>query len=168
MSLLLYSGIRNVITLGDTENQVTKRLKLTPTREETQTSATDETLKNLDITHSLYFTEIGTKVYFRAERVVLLEIQEPFRGQIQGKSLKLFAFKPPEGTSWDELLVRQLGPPNARASGGSFGSEGLFYSWGDISFNRMGPNQIALYHDPAIGKYRLTHFGRSLRLFKDK
>ena len=71
---------------------------------------------------------------------------------------------PPNG--WEEYLVRELGDPVLRASGGTFGSEALFYAWGDISYNHSGPNEIAIYKDPDIITYRQSNFGRDMRLFK--
>ena len=68
---------------------------------------------------------------------------------------------------WEKLITRQLGPPVLRVSGGRLNSQSLFYPWGDISFNNMGPNQLALYRDAEVGKYRQNDFGRELQLFPE-
>jgi len=94
---------------------------------------------------------------------VLLEFQEPFRGKILGKTLPLFTLQPND-KKWDEQVFRALGEPIARTSGGRLGSEGFFYSWGDISFNKTGINELALYRDPSIARFRIKFFGRQLFL----
>jgi hypothetical protein len=38
----------------------------------------------------------------------------------------------------------------------------MFYPWGDISYNRMGTNELAIYRDPSISSFRQKHFGRDL------
>ncbi len=142
--LSLYSGIRGVASLGDSESQMLQRSRSRATKIPTNE---EPGLEKLHLTHSYLFKDIGTSVYFRGGHVAMITAQEPFRGSVQGKTLKLFSFTAPTGKTWGDVLARELGEPLARASGGKFGSEALFYSWGDISYNRMGPNQIALYRD---------------------
>lgn len=166
--LNLYSGIRQLVALGASEGQVKQAVKYASEKQTFESDgdpATSMTLARISISHSLIYPEIGTKVYFREGRVVLIEVQPPFKGKVQGKKLELFAFKLPGDKSWEDILVRKLGGPIARASGGKFGSEALFYPWGDVSYNRMGLNELALYRDPAISRYRQKNFGRDLKLF---
>ncbi len=160
--LSLYTGIRSVASLGDSEAQMLQRSHSPSTK---TTGTGDPGLDKLRLSHAYHFKELGTSVYFRGGHVVMIVAQEPFRGAIQGKNLKLFSFTLPSGKTWAELLTRELGEPSARASGGKFGAEALFYSWGDISFNRMGPNQIALYRDSDLSHHRLKNFGRDIKFF---
>ncbi len=159
----LHSGIPDIIRLGDTEAQLAERSKKYQ-RTKQEVKASPETAK-IDFSHLYIYSEIGLRAYFRKNRVALIELQEPFRGTIHGRKLQLFSFAPPPGQSWEELLIREFGMPQARASGGKLGSEAMFYFWGDISFNRMGPNQLALYHDGDISSFRQTNFGRDMKFF---
>jgi hypothetical protein len=167
--LNLYSGIRQLVALGDAEAQVKSKVKFDFERQDYKedTRSIAMTLSRLNITHSYKYSDLGTTVYFRDKRVVLIELQPPFKGEIQGKKMTLFDFKVPGDKTWEDILVRKLGGPVARASGGKFGSEALFYSWGDVSYNRMGLNQVALYRDPGISRYRQKNFGRDLKLFNN-
>jgi hypothetical protein len=160
--LSLYTGIRNIASLGDSESQMLQRSKRSS---EKHLINDKEGMDKLRISHYYSFKELGTVVYFRGGHVAMITAQEPFRGTIQGKSIKLFSFSPPPGKTWGETLSRELGEPTARASGGKFGAEALFYTWGDISYNKMGPNQIALYRDTDLSHYRLKNFGRDLKFF---
>ena len=161
----LYAGIRGIASLGDSENQMLKRSKAGDSARE----AIDEPdLEKLHLSHFFAFKDSGAQVYFRNGRVVLIMTQEPFRGTVQGKNLKLFSFGPAKTKTWADILARELGEPLVRVSGGKFGSEAFFYSWGDISFNRMGPNQLAIYRDADISSHRLKHFGRGREVFLDE
>lgn len=167
LAINLYTGIRNFVSLGDTEADVKRLTQYTFVQEEITPEAANAPLSEIKVTHLFYYKDIGTKLYFRDGRVVLMEIQEPFKGAISGKTIKLFQFEARADTkSWGEVLEREFGPSTARGSGGRFGAEALYYSWGDISYNRMGPNEIALYTDSTITGYRQRTFGREIRLFK--
>jgi hypothetical protein len=156
----LFSGIHGVVKLGESESRISKREHWSLSK-----SPPDPSLQKLGFRQVYEWEEIGVRAYIRHGRVALIEVQEPFRGGIQGKKVQLFSFAAPEGKGWDEILTSELGAPSVRASGGRFGSESLFYSWGDLSFNRMGPNQIALYRDSDLSNYRQNNFGRELKLF---
>lgn len=160
--LSLYSGIRSLVSLGDTEAQMRQRSELAPER--TPASA-EPGLEKAGISHIFTFKDRGTRVYFKGGRAVWIAMQEPFRGTIQGKKLKIFTFAAPGEKTWEEILVRELGEPSARAAGGRLGSEALFYPWGDISYNKMGPNEVALYRDQEIARMRLRNFGRDVKFF---
>jgi hypothetical protein len=166
MVIHLYSGIRNFVKLGDSELDVKRVAGLSYDQENIPADPPASTLRAVQVSHLFYYKDIGTKIYFREGRVVLIETQEPFKGEIQGKNLKVFFFELRQDKTWGEVLEREFGSPLARGAGGRFGAEALFYPWGDISFNRMGPNEIALYTDPAISLYRQRNFGREIRLFK--
>jgi hypothetical protein len=159
LEINLYSGIRGVANLGDSWSQVQQVCKWRTVSLELP-SGSDENRIQFSEAHSI--PDLGTRLYFRDGRIALIEIQEPFKGSIQGKTLKLFDFKPPPDKSWDDVLQLQFGPPLARASGGRFGSEANFYSWGDISYNRMGTNELAIYRDATISNFRQKHFGRDI------
>jgi len=160
----LYSGIPDIVRLGENEPQFIARSKtLKRTKHERRETAAAE---KVSYSHMYSLDDVGIRVYFRNNRVALVELQDPFRGSIHGRKIKLFSLAPPEGTSWEELLIREFGMPQARASGGKLGSEALFYFWGDISYNRMGPNELALYRDHDIYQYRLNNFGRNVTFFK--
>jgi len=165
IELSLFTGVPGVARLGDSVKQTSDNADFAFTESSVEP---DSDLGKLGFTSLFHFKDIGTRVYFRRDGVALITAQEPFKGVIKGKKVRLFSFSVPVISDWDALLVRELGPPDTRSSGGRFGSEALYYSWGDISFNRMGPNEIALYRTPEIGKYRLKNFGRELQLFPSK
>lgn len=166
LAINLFSGIRNFVSLGDTEADVKRFTQYPFVQEGLATEGTSASLAEVKVTHLFFYKDIGTKIYFREGRVVLMEIQEPFKGVIMGKTIKLFQFESRTDKSWGEVLEREFGTSTARGSGGRFGAEAIYYPWGDISYNKMGPNEIALYTDPAIAQYRQRNFGREIRLFK--
>jgi hypothetical protein len=159
-----YSGIVGVVQIGDTEKAVLARLKWENKRTELPK---DHQLAKIRFTHMLSFPDGGIRAYFRNERVALLEIQDPFQGEIQGTRLSVFKPSSAQPEKWDEVLQQELGRmPRARAGNGSFGSEALFYDWGDIAFGKSGPQEMAIYRDPEIAKYRQTNFGRKIEMWK--
>lgn len=166
MEVNLYSGVQDFAKIGDSEGSIVERAKKWNAEiVDLGKPAVGE--ERLAFTKYYHFKDLGMKLYYRNTRVALIELQEPFRGNIQGKRLKVFSFAPPSGSTWEELLVKEFGAPVVKASGGRFGAEAFFYSWGDISFNRMGPNELALYRDPEISNYRQKNFGRDVKFFRD-
>ncbi len=162
----LYSGVPEFAKLGDSEGQLLDRSKkIKPEITDLTRKITSE--DKLSFTKILTFKPLGMRVYFRHGRVALIELQEPFRGAIQGKKLQVFSFATPTGGSWEETLIKEFGNPVVRASGGRFGSEAFFYSWGDISFNRMGPNELAIYRDTDLSAFRQKAFGRDVKFFQN-
>jgi hypothetical protein len=161
----LFNGIRGVVNLGDSPSQLKERFKREPTSVIKVPAGGD--LAGLKVDQCLEYKDIGANVYFRNGKIVLIEIQDPFKGEIQGKKLKLFSFGPaPEGSkSWEEALIRHFGTPGTRASSGRFGAESFFYNWGDIAFTKNGPNQVALYREPEIAVWRQKNFGRNVKFF---
>lgn len=167
LAINLYSGVRNFVSLGDNEADVKRLTQYPYVQEDVSPEGPTASLAEIKVSHLFFYKDLGSKVYFREGRVVLMEIQEPFRGVITGKTIKLFQFEArADAKSWSEVLEREFGPATARGSGGRFAAEALYYPWGDISYNRMGPNEIALYTDPTIAQYRQRNFGREIRLFK--
>lgn len=162
MELSLYSGIRQVVNINETEEKVLER---TPYKPERVDLSADPGVDRIKFTHLLFFKEVGIRAYFRNGRVALIEVQDPFQGRVQGHKLTIFNLTNADPEHWDRLLMAELGTPNARMGGGSFGSEALYYSWGDVSFNAKGPNEIAIYRDPSIAIYRQTNFGRKIKIF---
>jgi hypothetical protein len=164
LELSVYNGIRDVVRIGDSEALVASHTQFNV---ETLSVADDAMATKLGFTAILKLADIGTTVYFRQGRAQLIRVQEPFRGPVQGKDLQVFNFAAPQGKTWEEILKREFGPPMIRASGGRLSSEALFYSWGDVSYNRMGPNEIAIYREMDVGTFRQRSFGRDVQLFKN-
>jgi len=157
----LFTGISGLLKLGDSYNKVTtaisspfEKLTLAETKEVTQ-------LKLSDV---IFFKQWGLKVYFRKNGAVLITLQEPFKGNVRTKNIALFPFGPCPTGDWELFLTKELGIPDFKLTGGRFNSASLFYSWGDMSFNNNGPNELALYRDPLVRKFREKNFGRELHL----
>lgn len=164
MYINLYSGIADVAYLGEHESQVMRR----KWRFNEVAVSSDSSAKNLGVERIVEMPEIGVKVYFKRQLVTLIEIQDPFPGYILGRNDPLFSFSLARQDSWREDLIRQLGKPVQEATGGRLGSHALFYRWGDIAFNRMGPNQVALYRIPDVIPYREKNFGRVIKFFANQ
>jgi hypothetical protein len=162
MELSLYSGIRQVVNINETEEKALERGTYKPERVDLSAEPGVDRVK---FSHLLFYKEVGVRAYFRNGRVALIEVQDPFQGNVQGHRLPIFKLTNADPDHWDRMLIAELGVPNARMGGGNFGSEALYYSWGDISFNAKGPNEIAVYRDPEIAKYRQTSFGRKIKIF---
>ncbi|MCB0405167.1 MAG: hypothetical protein KDD51_10300 [Bdellovibrionales bacterium] len=161
MYINLYSGIADVAYLGEHESQVLGR----KWRFKEVAVPSDALATALGVEKIVEMPEIGVKVYFRRQLVTLIEIQDPFPGYLLGRNDPLFSFSLARQDSWREDLIRQLGKPVQEATGGRLGSHALFYRWGDIAFNRMGPNQVALYRLPDVIPYREKNFGRVIKFF---
>ncbi len=163
MDINLYSGVPQIALLGDTASIVRTRLPPDPKKKD---------LKDVPELAALGFSEMydnsaetGMRIYIRRGRVALIEIQEPFHGNVRGKKLNLFSLSKPDAGTWSEMLIQQFGTPQQQASGGRLNSQAFFYPWGDISFNGQGPNEIALYRDPQLLSYRQHNFGRVVKFF---
>lgn len=165
VSVVLNSGIPDVVVLGDSEQQVLKHLPAQPERAPATIFTGPDAIKMNEIWS---YPDQGLRLYFLNSRVEMIELQQPFLGKVRGTLVRVFQFERPKDTPWDEFIIKGFGEPIARAAGGKFGSEALFYPWGDISYNSMGPNQVALYKTPEIQNYRLNNFGKSLQLFQTK
>lgn len=163
LTLNVYKGVNDVVRLGDSESLVEQhagKYKINKID-----ASNDPVAEKLKFNKIYQITDIGAIAYFRNGRVALILLQDPFRGVIQGKDLKVFSFAPPSGKTWEDQLTHSFGQPTVRASGGRFGSEALYYAWGDVSYNRMGPNEIAIYQDTDIASHRQRNFGRDVKLF---
>jgi hypothetical protein len=166
----LFSGVAEMAVLNDSEVDVRKKLEPTGAEITVIQPADSPALQELKMERLLYVKSQGLRLYFRQGRIALIEIQEPFRGKLVGRDLELFPFHVPSRPgqterSWEDILVREFGPPRNEVGGGRLSSQGLFYNWGDISFNGLGPNQIAIYRDADIVRYREKNFGRVLSIF---
>lgn len=164
LELSLHTGIRQLVNIGDSEEKVMERSR-SQWKPERVDLTQDPGVERVKFSHMLFFKEIGTRAYFRNGRVALIEVQDPFLGVVQGKKLEVFKLAKSAAAPWDQVLIGELGEPTMRAGGGNFGSEALYYGWGDVSFNANGPNEIAIYRDPEIVKFRQTNFGRKINLF---
>jgi len=156
----VYTGIPDLVRLGDPPSVTLRQIK----KKSVEVPIESAELQELKIEKILHFPEIGLKVFYRGQKAALILLQEPFNGLLRTSNIKLFPFESaPEG-SWEEYLIKKLGKPQWIISGGKLNSKGLFYPWGDIAFNAMGPNQLALYRDNALFKFREKDFGRELEL----
>lgn len=159
----LYSGIGDVALLGEALPSVEGRKWR---KREISTRSVPEATR-LSLERGLEFQDIGVRVYFRHGAVALIEVQEPFQGFVAGRTNPMFGGKPTSGESWREVLIKDYGRPSGEGMGGRFGARALFYRWGDVSFNGLGPSQISLYRHEDIAEYRKQNFGRQLRLFNN-
>jgi len=157
----LFTGIDKLVKLGD---PVSMTLKQNPQGYEKISISDSDELKALKIEEGLAYPGLGLKIYYRASGAALVILQEPFAGKIRSKKIALFPFSTSPSGTWEEYLTKELGIPDFTVTGGRLNSKALFYSWGDISFNAMGPNQLALYRDSLIAKYREKNFGRELQI----
>ena len=162
LQLSLHSGLEGLVRLNDSEQQMTERSTVKAIRREIPTNSS---LGALRFTHFYEVKESGIKAYFRGGRVGLIEIQDPFTGTIVGKRIQIFPFNRRDDKSWEETLIREFGSPLEKSSGGRLSSDLLLYNWGDIAFNGLGPNQIAIYRDYDIAAYRRQNFGRVIRFW---
>lgn len=160
MEISLFSGIEGLARIGDTESIVRGRSK-----HMFKSTTVDPEMKGIGFEKILELNEIGVKLYFRHSIIALIEIQDPFQGIIIGKKTRLFPFSIATGEGWEETLIKEFGRPDQHSTGGRFSSQAFYYQWGDVAFNRMGPNQLAIYRDPNVLKFRQKNFGRTLKLF---
>lgn len=163
LQLSLHSGIEQLVRLNDTEEQMQARGNIRGDREEISTSSE---LGQLKFTHLVHFKEAGIKAYFRAGRVALIEVQDPFSGSIVGRRLPVFPFSRLEDKTWEDTLIREFGSPLEKSTGGRLSSDLLLYSWGDVAYNGLGPNQFAIYKDEDVASYRKRNFGRVLKFWQ--
>jgi len=158
----LYSGVEGLAKLGYSEMTVLK----SPQWEYKEILLTSiKEAEKFGFNRIVEFPDIGMRVYFRRRRAALIEVQEPFKGDIVGKKLALFTFSLPPANSWRDELIKHFGHPQSEASGGRLGSRAIFYPWGDVTFNRMGPNELALHRNPKVAEFRRRNFGRLVKLF---
>lgn len=162
LALNLYTGIDQLVRLDDTPEQiaarstlVAKRLDILPKSE----------LGQLKFTHAYHFEDVGVRAYIKHNRVALIEVQDPFKGQLVNRKVQLFPFTRIQDKTWEETLEKELGTPLDKSQGGRLSSELLVYSWGDISYNGLGPNEIAIYRDEEVSSYRKRNFGRVIKFW---
>jgi hypothetical protein len=161
----LFTGINPLIKLGDPQGVVGKAMPLTGSKVDLSEFSDFPDCKIVD---GLIYKKLGITAYFNRSGAVLIILEEPFKGNIRSKKINLFALGPSPGAgTWSDFLNKELGSPDFVVTGGSLNSTGFFYSWGDISFNASGPNQVALYRDPAVRKYREKFFGRRLKILPE-
>lgn len=161
----LFTGISPLIKLGDPLTSVSKSISQKGSKSDLSDFAEHADCK---IVEGLSFKKLGITAYFNRSGVALIILEEPFKGSIRSKKINLFALGPPPNSgTWGEFITKELGPPDFVVTGGNLNSTGFFYSWGDITFNASGPNQVALYRDVAIKKYREKYFGRKLKMFPE-
>jgi hypothetical protein len=164
MIVNLYSGVPQIALLGESPEEVKARLPSEPKKTDLKDNAE---LTALGFSEMYECSDIGMRIYIRRGKVALIEIQEPFQGSIRGKKVNLFSISKPTHGAWADDITAQFGAPDLQASGGRLGSQSFFYPWGDISFNGLGPNELALYRDPQIVAYREHNFGRVVKFFSN-
>jgi hypothetical protein len=164
LMLSRYSGIVGLIQLGDTEQAILSRVKWTNKRADLPKS---HGLAKMRFSHMMLFPEGGVRAYFRNDKVALIEVQNPFSGEVQGTRLSVFKLTSTQkAEKWDDVIQNELGrQPRGRIGNGAFNSEAFLYPWGDVSFNASGLNEMAIYRDPEIAKYRQTHFGPKVEMW---
>lgn len=163
MLISRYSGVVGIAQIGDSEAAILSRVKW---QSKKSPLPKNHALTKIRFSHMVAFPESGIRAYFRNDKVALLEIQDPFLGEIQGTRLRVFLLTNTKQEKWEDVLQAELGrQPRARYGNGKLNSEAFFYDWGDIAFNASGPNEIAVYRDPEIAKYRQTNFGRKLEMW---
>jgi hypothetical protein len=107
-----YSGIVGLIQLGDTEQAILSRVKWTNKRAELPKS---HGLAKMRFSHMMYFPDGGVRAYFRNDKVALIEVQNPFSGEVQGTRLSVFKLtSTQQSEKWDEVIQNEFGPPTAR------------------------------------------------------
>lgn len=163
LQLSLHSGLEQLVRLNDTEEQMLARGSIRGKRSDIAPSSE---LGQLKFSHSFEFKEVGIRAYFRTGRVSLIEVQDPFSGAIVGRRLVVFPFARLEDRTWEETLIREFGTPLEKSSGGRLSSDLLLYSWGDIAFNGLGPNQFGVYRDEDVAAYRKRNFGRVIKFWQ--
>lgn len=161
----LYTGIHSLIKLGDTRSVVAKVM---PEKGNQNDLSEFTDFPDCKIIEGINYKKLGITAYFNRSGAALIILEEPFKGNIRSKKINLFSLGPPpvSGT-WGEFLSKELGAPDFVVTGGNLNSTGFFYSWGDITFNASGPNQVALYRDSSIRNYREKYFGRKLKMFPE-
>lgn len=161
----LFTGIPPLVKLGDPLSVVKKAIKASESKVDL---ADFENCPDCKVSQGIQFDQLGLSIFFNRLGANLIIIQAPFKGSIRSKKVELFPLgPPPSGGTWGDFITKELGAPDFIVTGGNLNSRGFFYSWGDISFNASGPNQLALYRDPNLRKYREKSFGRKLRIFPE-
>lgn len=155
----VYTGIPDLVRLGDPPSVTLRQIK----KKSVEVPVESAELQELKIEKILHFPEVGLKVFYRGKKAVMILLKEPFHGILRTSNIKLFPFLFGPRGGWEKHLIKKLGKPQWIISGGKLNSKGLFYPWGDIAFNAMGPNQLALYRDTALFKFREKNFGRELQ-----
>lgn len=159
----LYTGIVGVGQLGATYKSITENTKLPYTPVDV---TEDEELLSAGVVYGISFDTIGAKVYFKRTGSCLITLQPPFKGTIKTKKIQLFNSTKPAELNWEEFLIRELGQPDSQGTGGLFGGDILYYSWGDIEVSRIGLRQLMLYRDKSIAQYRQTVKSSMVKPFK--
>lgn len=149
----LYTGIPGVGQLGATYKSITENTKI-PFSPIDITE--DEELLKAGIVYGIAFDTIGAKVYFKRQGSCLITLQPPFKGFVKNKKIQLFDMKKPTDLNWEEAIIKELGQPESQGTGGLFGGDIFYYSWGDIEVSRIGLRQLMLYRDRAVAEYRKT------------
>ena len=163
LTLSLYGGISRVARMGDPEFQVLSN----PLWHAKKENVSDTDLRQLQILEKTTLPTIGVTIYFRRRQVVLIEIHEPFAGTVEGFTIKAFGQPTPAGMGWEQALIKRFGFPSVRAAGGKFGSQALYYSWGDVVYDKVGPIEYAIYQAPDVANYRQNNFGKHIQLFNN-
>jgi len=159
----LYSGVSEIALIGETQTEFDQHRRLILDR---GPASSPGGLESVGVSQVFDYSNVGTRVFMKAGRVAMISMRRPFRGEIENKKMTLFETNRPRDKTWKEVLIEKLGNPIHEITAGIIGTSGLFYAWGDVAYNAMGPNEIALYRDYEIAKYRKDHLGEDVQIFR--
>lgn len=163
LEVSLYTGIPTIGHLGQSYKELTENTKVPFVALDV---AADEDLMKAGIVYGIFFESLGTKIYFKRSGSSLIVIQPPFKGLIKTTQILLFDMQKADNKTWDDVLVKELGPPATQGSVGILGGNLFFYNWGDVEVSRIGLRQLMLYRDRSISEYRQTTKTGATKLFK--
>lgn len=147
----LYTGISEIVKLGQTQKTITENSKYKFTNLEI---AKNEEIKKSGIVSGIDFESKGISIFFKATGSTLIVLKPPFQGVIKGKKVQVFDTEKPSELSWEDFVVKTFGQPEAKRNGGRIVGDVFYYSWGDIQFGPTGLRKLMLYRDKAIRNYR--------------
>jgi hypothetical protein len=147
----LYTGITEIVKLGQTQKAITDNSKYKFTNLEI---AKNEEIKKSGIVSGIDFESKGITIFFKATGSTLIVLKPPFHGKIKGKNLQIFDTEKPSEMSWEDFVIKTFGQPEAKRNGGRIVGDVFYYAWGDVQFGPTGLRKLMLYRDKAIRNYR--------------
>jgi hypothetical protein len=147
----LYTGITEIVKLGQTQKTITEnsKFKFTPLE-----ISKNEEIKKSGIISGIDLESKGITIFFKATGSTLIVLKPPFQGTVKGKNIHIFDTEKPAGMSWEDFVVKTFGEPEAKRNGGRIVGDVFYYAWGDLQFGPTGFRKLMLYRDRAIRNYR--------------